>query len=129
HLDSRSNASGACASARAPGGDICNGATDNAAGSAIVLGVGLALKKRPPRRSVVLALWDAEEDGLVGSLYYVNNPLVPLSKTVAYVNFDIQGSDLLPSLATTSFAVGPETGTTLTDVVRAAVDAEQFGTL
>ena len=46
----------------------------------------------------ILALWDREEDGLLGSAYYVNHPLVPLDKTVGYVNFDIQGANLLPSL-------------------------------
>jgi hypothetical protein len=129
HLDTRSNAAGHCASRATPGGDVCNGATDNAAGAAVVLAIGRALRKHPPRRSVVLALWDAEEDGLVGSLYYVNHPLVPLAKTVAYVNFDIQGSDLLPSLSDTSFAVGPETGTTLTEIVQSAALGEVLGTL
>ena len=129
HLDTRSNAAGHCASRATPGGDVCNGATDNASGTALVLAIGRALKKHPPRRSVVLALWDAEEDGLLGSLYYVNNPLVPLAKTVAYVNFDIQGSDLLPSLAGTSFAVGPETGSNLTPIVQSAILGETFGTL
>lgn len=91
---------------------ICNGATDNAAGTAAALEVGRALAAVPggPHRSVVVALWDKEEDGLLGSQYYVQHPLVPLAKTVAYVNFDIQGSNLLPSLRTTSFAVGAETG-------------------
>jgi hypothetical protein len=129
HLDTRSDDSGRCRSGGTPGGAICNGATDNATGAATVIAIGRAFKKHPPRRSVVLALWDAEEDGLTGSLYYVNNPLVPLAKTVSYVNFDIMGSNLLPHLATTSFAVGPETGTGLTDVVLAAIEAEQFGTL
>jgi hypothetical protein len=129
HLDTRSNAAGACSTGRPPGGAVCNGATDNAAGAATVLAIGRALKKHPPRRSVVLALWDAEEDGLTGSLYYVNFPLVPLAQTVAYVNFDILGSDLLPSLKTTTFAVSPETGTGLTSVVADAVALEQFGTL
>ena len=129
HLDTRSDADGHCRSGGTPGGAVCNGATDNATGAATVIAIGRALKKHPPRRSVVLALWDSEEDGLAGSLYYVNNPLVPLAKTVAYVNFDIQGSNLLPHLSTTSFAVGPETGTGLTDVVLAAIAAEQFGTL
>src|SRR5262245_8896617 len=66
HLDSRSNASGHCSRNTPPGGEICPGATDNAAGSGVVLGIGRALRKlsQPPRRSVVLALWDAEEDGL-----------------------------------------------------------------
>ena len=129
HLDTRSNASGHCSARGTPGGEVCNGATDNAAGTAVVLAIGRTLRKHPPRRSVILALWDAEEDGLVGSLYYVNNPLVPLAQTVAYVNFDIQGSNLLPSLSGTSFAVGPETGTTLTAIVQAAALGEAFGTL
>ena len=132
HLDTRSNAAGSCASGRAPGGGICHGATDNAADVAAVLAIGRALRRlpTPPRRSVVFALWDSEEDGLVGSGFYVNNPLVPLAQTRAYVNFDIQGSDLLPSLANTSFAVGGETGgATLQAVVAAAVSAEGLGTL
>ena len=80
---------------------ICNGATDNAAGVAAVLGVGRALAHRHsrPRRSVVLALWDSEEDGLLGSSYYTQHPLVPLARTVGYVNFDIQGANLLPACA------------------------------
>ena len=112
HLDSRSLASGACSRGYAPGGVICPGATDNAAGVGVVLGIGRALAKLPvpPRRSVVLALWDAEEDGLLGSLHYVLDPLVPLDRTIAYVNLDIQGANLLPSLRRTSFAVGAETG-------------------
>ena len=103
---------------------ICNGATDNASGTAATIEVGRALAELPggPRRSVVVALWDREEDGLLGSAYYVQHPLVPLAQTIAYVNFDIQGSNLLPSLRTTSFAVGAETGgTRLQDAVRTAV--------
>jgi len=95
------------------GGDgICNGATDNAAGVAAALAVGRAVAALPggPHRSLVLAFWDREEDGLLGSNFYVNNALVPIAQTVAYVNFDIQGSNLLPSLRDKSFAVGGETG-------------------
>jgi Peptidase family M28 len=132
HLDSRSLASGACSRNTPPGGAICPGATDNAAGVGVVLGIGRALGKlpQPPRRSVVLALWDAEEDLLLGSLYYVLHPLVPLGKTVAYVNFDIQGANLLPSLRRTSFAVGAETGgSALGAFVAEAVAAEGLDTL
>jgi hypothetical protein len=97
------------------GDTVCNGATDNAAGVAAALGVGRGIAALPtkPRRSVVLAFWDTEEDGLLGSLYYSNNPLVPLASTVGYINFDIQGANLLPSLRDFTFAVGAETGTTL----------------
>jgi len=112
HLGTRSNADGHCFALGTPGGNICNGATDNAAGVATVLGIAEAIHSlpEPPRRSVILALWDSEEDGLVGSRYYVSHALVPLQQTVAYVNFDILGQDLLPSLKTTTFAVGSETG-------------------
>lgn len=93
-------------------GDVYNGATDNAAGIAAALGVGKALValREPPRRSVIIALWDAEEIGLLGSLYYVANPPRPLSQTVAYVNFDILGSNLTPAIARTTFAISSETG-------------------
>ena len=122
HLDSRSDASGHCTSNGPPGGAVCNGATDNAAGVAAVLAIGKGLRalSEAPRRSVVLALWDAEEDGLLGSRHYVQQPLVPLAQTVAYVNFDILGAVLVPTLRATTFAVGSETGGS---ALRGAVDA------
>ncbi len=91
---------------------VCNGATDNATGVAAVLAIGrgIAAMPMPPRRSVILAFWDREEDGLLGSRFYTDNPLVPLASTVAYLNFDIQGANLLPSLRNFSFAVGGESG-------------------
>jgi len=110
---------------------ICNGATDNAAGVAAVLSIARSIAAQPtkPRRSVVLALWDAEEDGLVGSRYYTDHPLVPLADTVGYVNFDIQGSNLLPSLRNTSFAVGSESGgDRFQQIVRSAINAGTLDT-
>ncbi|MGI9600308.1 MAG: M28 family peptidase [Acidimicrobiales bacterium] len=100
-----------CASGE-PGDTICNGATDNAAGVAAVLEIGriLATPGNSPRRSVILAFWDREEDGLLGAGHYVANPLVPIGDTVAYINFDILGANLLPTLRSSSFAVGAETG-------------------
>lgn len=124
HLGSR------CVS-KPPGDTICNGATDNAAGTAAVLEIGRALATGHPRprRSVVLALWDAEEDGLLGSAWYAAHPLVPLPATVAYMNFDIQGANLLPSLRNTSFAVAAETGgSRLTDIVRSAIARQSLDT-
>lgn len=102
----------------APGGcrtlsdPICNGATDDASGVAVVLAIGRALRALPvpPARSVVLALWDGEELGLLGSKHFVAHPLVPLADVVAYVNFDIQGANLAPSARDLSFAVGTESG-------------------
>jgi hypothetical protein len=114
-----------------PNDNICNGATDNASGAAAVLEIGRKFErsKAPPRRSIVFAFWDREEDGLLGSEYYVQHPIVPLAQTVAYVNFDIQGANLLPSLRRTSFAVGAETGgPTLASLVQDAVDAGPIDT-
>ncbi len=108
------------------GDTVCNGATDNAAGVAAVLAIGRAIDHlpAPPRRSVILALWDREEDGLLGSQFYVNNPLVPLANTVGYVNFDIQGANLLPAIKNFSFAISAETGGA---ALRAMVDAAVAG--
>lgn len=107
-----------------PADHICNGATDNGAGVAALLSLGDMISKASPWRSVILAFWDREEDGLLGSKYFTEHPMVPLAQTVAYINFDIQGANLLPSLQNTSFAVGAETGgATLTTAVNAAINA------
>ncbi len=97
------------------GPTIFNGATDNAAGVAAVLAIGAAIQvlPTPPRRSIILVLWDAREDGEVGSLAYADSPLVPLASTVAYINLDILGANLVPSLRSTTFAVGAESGGTM----------------
>ena len=95
------------------GDDLCNGAMDNAAGTAAVLAIARAVASlpAPPRRSIVFALWDAEEYGLKGSEYFVKtDPLVPLEDVAAYVNLDLIGANLAPSLRDTSFAVGAESG-------------------
>jgi len=114
---------------RAPNDVICNGATDNAAGVAVVLAVGRMIASTHPRRSVVLALWDREEDGLLGSRYYTTHPLVPLASTVAYVNFDVQGSNLLPSVRNVTFAIAAETGgSRLESIIRSAASRQPLDT-
>jgi hypothetical protein len=129
HLDSRSNASGGCAAAAEPGGEICNGAADNASGVAATLAIAKAAKKLGPRRSLIVAFWDAEEDQLNGSFYYRTHPLVPHAAVKGYINFDIQGANLLPSLKNVSFAVGTETGgSPFGAMVDAAVQAEGMDT-
>src|SRR4029453_12694788 len=62
-----------------PGDDICNGATDNATGVAEVLEIGrsIAADDEPPRRSVVIALWDREEDCGGGSVASLPHPPAP----------------------------------------------------
>lgn len=112
------------------GGDtVCNGATDNAAGVAEVLTIARALTHVDRRRSVVFAFWDREEDGLLGSAHYVTNPLVPLVDSTAYLNFDIQGNNLSPSIGDYSFAIGSETGgATLQGMLDTAIGAHSLQT-
>jgi Zn-dependent M28 family amino/carboxypeptidase len=67
---------------------IWNGAIDNASGAAALLAMAQAAVTHPARRTQIF-LWPcAEEQGLVGSLGYVANPLWPLSKTAADLNLD-----------------------------------------
>jgi Zn-dependent M28 family amino/carboxypeptidase len=113
-----------------PADDICNGATDNAAGvAAAVTAARDVAAAGPPRRTIVVALWDSEEDGLLGSQHYVTDPVAPLDQTVAYINFDILGSDLLPSIADSTIAIGAETGgATFVDSMTAAAGASSLDT-
>ena len=68
------------------------GADDNASGSAAVLAIAEAFARRPERkRNVIVALWSAEELGLIGSSAFVNAPPVPLNQVAAYFNFDMVG--------------------------------------
>ena len=73
-------------------GKIHNGADDNASGVAAVLAVAERLASGPPpARTVVVALFTAEERGLVGSRHFVDHPPVPLDRVVAMVNLDMVG--------------------------------------
>ena len=68
------------------------GADDNASGSAAVLAIAEALARQPVRRRhLLVALWSAEEIGLVGSTAFVNAPPVPVAQLAAYLNFDMVG--------------------------------------
>jgi len=72
------------------GDSIYNGALDNASGTASLLEIADAFAKLPqkPERTVVFLAVTAEEQGLLGSAYYVENPIYPLTKTVANINMD-----------------------------------------
>lgn len=80
------------------GDAIYNGAFDNAVGVATVIEVARALKRSPPRRSVLFAIVTAEEKGLLGSRYFAARPSVPRASLVADVNLDMP----LPIFALTS---------------------------
>ena len=75
----------------ATGDSIYNGALDNASGTAGLIELARAFKqmKTPPERSVVFLSVTAEEQGLLGSQYYAENPVYPLDSTVADINMDV----------------------------------------
>jgi peptidase M28-like protein/PDZ domain-containing protein len=79
---------------RAPGSnEVHHGADDNASGVAGLLELAriFSAEKAKLRRSIVFVAFSAEESGLIGSNYYVNNPVVPLTDSVAMVNLDMIG--------------------------------------
>ena len=80
----------------ASGSRIFNGADDNASGVAGLLEIAeaYAAARRGgsrPARSILLAAWNAEERGLLGSWAYAEQPLAPLRDTVAVINLDMIG--------------------------------------
>jgi Zn-dependent M28 family amino/carboxypeptidase len=71
------------------GDDICNGALDNATGTAGLVALAEAhAKAGPAARSIAFVAVTAEESGLLGSKYYAANPVFPLAATVGGVNMD-----------------------------------------
>ena len=71
------------------GDDICNGAIDNATGTAALVALAEAnAKAGAADRSMVFLAVTAEEQGLLGSAYYASNPVFPLDQTVGGINMD-----------------------------------------
>jgi Peptidase family M28 len=80
----------------ADGEDVYNGADDDGSGTVGVLAVAAAYADAAahgdvPKRSLLFAIWDAEERGLLGAWYYTLRPLFPLQSTVADLNLDMIG--------------------------------------
>jgi len=76
-----------------PTGFIHNGADDNASGVATLLEVAEACVKMEPRpkRTIVFALWDGEEKGLLGSKHWISRPTIPLARIRINLNMDMVG--------------------------------------
>ncbi len=71
------------------GDDICNGAVDNATGTAALVALAQAhAKAGAPERSLAFLAVTAEEQGLLGADYYAANPVLPLTSTVGGINMD-----------------------------------------
>ena len=74
-------------------GEIHHGADDNASGVAGLLELArlFSAQGARPRRTLIFIAFSGEEEGLIGSNFYVNHPLVPLSNTAAMLNMDMIG--------------------------------------
>ena len=73
------------------GGEIYNGADDNASGSAALPALADYLTSNPPRHSFLFVAFDAEELGLLGARAFVSDPPVPLASILLNVNLDMIG--------------------------------------
>jgi hypothetical protein len=94
HMDHVGTAGQPGAQCRVMGADsICNGADDDASGTAGVVELAEAFSGRGarPKRSVIFLTVSGEEHGLWGSEWFVNHPPVPLPQIVANLNLDMIG--------------------------------------
>jgi hypothetical protein len=91
-------------SARADGDRIFNGANDNGSGTVSVIELAHALGSLQvhPKRSILFLTVFGEEEGLLGSYFYTQHPIVPLTDTVAEINLEMMGR--------TDDPAGPEVG-------------------
>jgi hypothetical protein len=72
-------------------GQIHPGADDNASGTVMVLELARELKQHPPKRSVLMLNFSGEEEGLLGSAYWMQHPTVELDSVKFMANFDMVG--------------------------------------
>jgi len=70
-------------------GEVFNGADDDASGCVALLTIAERLLREPPDHDVILAFFDAEESGMVGSKAFVNAPPVPLDRIAMNINLDM----------------------------------------
>lgn len=70
---------------------IFNGARDNAMGTVALMATARSISDQPTKRSVLFIAFTGEELGLLGSKYYVDNPVVPLSQSIFNINTDGAG--------------------------------------
>lgn len=72
--------------------DIHHGADDNASGTAALLKLAREFaREKDNERTIIFIAFGGEEEGLLGSKHYVDNPIWPLEKTVAMLNMDMVG--------------------------------------
>lgn len=71
------------------GGEIFNGADDNASGVAAMIAVAEWFVENPPEHTILFVAFDAEEQGLMGARTFVRDPPVPLDRIALNINLDM----------------------------------------
>jgi hypothetical protein len=89
------------------GGEVFNGADDNASGCAAVIEAAEAAAMTPAQRSILFVLLTSEEDGLLGAQYFADNPPVPIEQIVLNINLDMVGRNS-PEFPDVLLAMGSE---------------------
>jgi hypothetical protein len=72
-------------------GAVHNGADDNASGIAALFRIADTLAAMPPGRTIVFLAFSGEEEGVLGSSWYVQHPVFPMSSVTAMINLDMVG--------------------------------------
>ena len=75
------------------GNDIFYGASDNSSGTAMLLNLMRHYKQNPPENPIVFIFFDAEENNLLGSFFYADNPLLPLEDIIYFIELDMIGDN------------------------------------
>jgi Zn-dependent M28 family amino/carboxypeptidase len=103
-------------------GNVFNGAVDNASGTGALLPTARAFMAlpEPPDRSILFLALTAEENGLLGARWYVENPLFPLETTLAVINMDVMN----PWGPTRDIEVIGYGNTTLEELLEDAAEAQ-----
>jgi Zn-dependent M28 family amino/carboxypeptidase len=103
------------------GAEIWHGADDNGSGTVGVVALARAFMANPvkPKRSILFAVFAAEERGLLGSYYMAMHPLRPLVTTRAMINFDMIGRNEEPSEQTTGLLDIPKDTTNRLNLIGA----------
>jgi len=105
------------------GDSIWNGADDNASTSVALLAIARAWVKQPSKRSALFVFHGAEERGLLGSRYFVEHAVVPLTKIAAVLNGDMIGRNN-PDTAALLGSQPPHRNSS--ELVQMAIDANKL---
>ncbi|WP_267225344.1 M20/M25/M40 family metallo-hydrolase [Dyella silvae] len=112
-------------------GKIWHGADDNASGTVGVVTLARAFAANPakPKRSILFAVFAAEERGLLGAYYLAGHPLRPLDTTRAMINFDMIGRDEKPSPQTEGLIEVPADTSNRLNLIGAAYSPDYLHTV